>query len=95
MNKKRKCFNLAHCVGRKLKRLLSGLRLYSPVSMGFGTSSLLLAKDNKLITTRSMKTLTKMHFLLMLLAVVGSSWERGFDETDDVDMLVTQWLSNP
>ena len=45
-------------------------------------------KDNKVITTRSMKNFDKDAFLA---DVAGICWERGFDETDDVNVLVTQW----
>ena len=45
-------------------------------------------KDDKVITTRSMKNFDKDAFLA---DVAGICWERGFDETDDVNVLVTQW----
>ena len=45
-------------------------------------------KDHKVITTRSMKNFDKDAFLA---DVAGICWERGFDETDDVNVLVTQW----
>ena len=47
-----------------------------------------LKKDHKVITTRSMKNFDKDAFLA---DVAGICWEQGFSETDDVNVLVTQW----
>ena len=47
-----------------------------------------LKKDHKVVTTRSMKNFDKDAFLS---DVAGICWERGFSETDDVNVLVTQW----
>ena len=47
-----------------------------------------LKKDHKVDTTRSMKNFDKDAFLS---DVAGICWERGFSETDDVNVLVTQW----
>ena len=47
-----------------------------------------LKKDHKVVTTRSMKNFDKDAFLA---DVAGICWERGFSETDDVNVLVTQW----
>ena len=45
-------------------------------------------KDHKVITTRSMKNFDKDAFLA---DVADICWEHGLDETDDVNVLVTQW----
>ena len=47
-----------------------------------------LKKEHKVVTTRSMKNFDKDAFLA---DVAGICWERGFDETDDGNVLVTQW----
>ena len=47
-----------------------------------------LKKDHKVITTGSMKNFDKDGFLA---DVAGICWEQGFNETDDVNVLVTQW----
>ena len=47
-----------------------------------------LKKDHKVVTTKSMKNFDKDAFLA---DVAGICWERGFSETDDVNVLVTQW----
>ena len=47
-----------------------------------------LKKDHKVITTRSMKNFDKDAFLA---DVADICWEQGLNETDDVNVLVTQW----
>ena len=47
-----------------------------------------LKKDHKLITTRSMRNFDKD---ALLADVAEICWEQGLNETDDVNVLVTQW----
>ena len=47
-----------------------------------------LKKDHKVITTRPMKNFDKDTFLA---DVAGICWKQRFNETDDVNVLVTRW----
>ena len=47
-----------------------------------------LKKDHKVVTTRSMKNFDKDAFLA---DVADICWEQGLNETDDINVLVTQW----
>ena len=47
-----------------------------------------LKKDHKMITTRCMKNFDKDAFLADIADIC---WEQGLNETDDVNVLVTQW----
>ena len=45
-------------------------------------------KDHKAMAPRSMKNFDKDAFLAYVTSIC---WEQGFNETDDVNVLVTQW----